>query len=54
MPDNEALALEAHLGAELHRRSSELTRAWLDRLLQRLEIQPRRIFPSDTLLNHIP
>src|SRR5579864_917821 len=54
MPDNEALALEAHLGAELHRRSSELTRAWLDRLLQRLEIHPRRVFPSDTLLNHIP
>ncbi|HYL05472.1 MAG TPA: sensor histidine kinase [Thermoanaerobaculia bacterium] len=54
MPDNEALALEAHLGAELHRRSSELTREWLDRLLQRLELQPRRVFPSDTLLNHIP
>jgi signal transduction histidine kinase len=54
MLDNEALALEAHLGAELHRRSAELTRAWLDRLLQRLEVQPRRIFPSDTLLNHIP
>ncbi|MBV8203193.1 MAG: sensor histidine kinase [Acidobacteria bacterium] len=54
MLDNEALALESHLGAELHRRSAELTRAWLDRLLQRLEVQPRRIFPSDTLLNHIP
>jgi signal transduction histidine kinase len=23
-------------------------------LLQRLEVQPRRVFPSDTLLNHIP
>jgi signal transduction histidine kinase len=54
MLDNEDLALEAHLGAELHRRSAELTRAWLDRLLQRLEVQPRRVFPSDTLLNHIP
>lgn len=54
MLDNEALALEAHLGAELHRRSSELTRAWLDRLLQRLEVHPRRVFPSETLLNHIP
>jgi signal transduction histidine kinase len=52
MLDHEAL--EAHLGAELHRRSSELTRAWLDRLLQRLEVQPRRVFPSDTLLNRIP
>ncbi len=54
MLDDEALSLEAHLGAELHRRSSELTRAWLDRLLHRLDVQPRRIFPSDTLLNHIP
>jgi signal transduction histidine kinase len=54
MLDDEAMALEAHLGAELHRRSSELTRAWLDRLLQRLEVHPRRVFPSDTLLNHIP
>jgi signal transduction histidine kinase len=54
MLDNEALALDAHLGAELHRRSTELTRVWLDRLLQRLELQPRRVFPSETLLNHIP
>ncbi|HXO42760.1 MAG TPA: sensor histidine kinase [Thermoanaerobaculia bacterium] len=54
MLDSEVMALETYLGAELHRRSSELTRAWLDRLLQRLEVQPRRIFPSDTLLNHIP
>jgi len=54
MSDPESVALEVHLGAELHRRSAELTRAWLDRLLQRLEVQPRRIFPSDTLLNHIP
>lgn len=52
--ENEALALEAHLGAELHRRSAELTRIWLDRLLHRLDVQPRRIFPSETLLNHIP
>ncbi|HSS75588.1 MAG TPA: RsbRD N-terminal domain-containing protein, partial [Thermoanaerobaculia bacterium] len=48
------LALEAHLGTELHRRSTELTRAWLDRLIARLDVQPRRIFPSDALLNHIP
>jgi signal transduction histidine kinase len=50
----EVLALEAHLGAELHRRSAELTRQWLDRLSERLDVAPRRIFPSSTLLNHIP
>src|SRR3954465_5884403 len=48
------LALDAHLGVELHRRSTELTRAWLDRLIARLDVQPRRIFPTDALLNHIP
>jgi signal transduction histidine kinase len=54
MVEDETLTLEAHLGAELHRRSSELTRKWLDRLIRRLDVQPKRIFPSDTLLNHIP
>lgn len=48
------LSLEIHLGTELHRRSRELTRAWLDRLLERLNMHPRRVFPSETLLNHIP
>jgi signal transduction histidine kinase len=50
----EVLSLEAHLGTELHRRSTELTRAWLDRLIERLDVHPRRIFPTDALLNHIP
>lgn len=50
----EILDFETHLGAELHRRSTELTRAWLDRLLERLDVHPRRIFPADTLLNRMP
>lgn len=50
----EVLAFETHLGAELHRRSTELTRAWLDRLQERLDVHPRRIFPADTLLNRMP
>jgi signal transduction histidine kinase len=54
MDQPEALALNAHLGAELHRRSSEITRLWLERLMQRLDVEPQRIFPSETLLNHIP
>jgi signal transduction histidine kinase len=48
------LSLEIHLGAELHRRSTELTRAWLDRLLERLNVHPRRIFPAEALLNRMP
>jgi signal transduction histidine kinase len=51
---NEARALETYLGTELYRRSTELTRAWLDRLEQRLALRPNRIFPSEALLNHIP
>src|SRR5436305_1109274 len=53
MRDN-VLALEAYLGTELNRRSAELARLWLDRLTERLDVAPRRIFPSSTLLNHIP
>jgi signal transduction histidine kinase len=48
------LPLEAHLGTELQRRATELTRAWLDRLLERLDVHPRRIFPADALLNRMP
>src|SRR5262249_30607022 len=51
---NHARAVEIHLGTELHRRSIELTRSWLERLRGRLEVEPLRIFPSTTLLNHIP
>src|SRR5215210_3085174 len=54
MNQSEVWALEAHLGGELHRRSAELTRLWLDRLTARLDVHPRRIFPSDTLLNDMP
>lgn len=50
----DVVSLEIHLGTELHRRSQELTRVWLDRLLERLNVHPRRVFPSETLLNHIP
>lgn len=51
---NEVLTLEVHLGTELHRRSTELTQLWLKRLLERLDVHPRRVFPTDALLNHIP
>jgi signal transduction histidine kinase len=54
MKQKDVLALHAYLGAELHRRSAELTRFWLDRLIERLDVHPRRVFPSEALLNHIP
>jgi signal transduction histidine kinase len=54
LQSNEARALETYLGTELYRRSTELTRAWLERLKTRLALHPNRIFPSEALLNHIP
>ncbi len=54
MKSNEARALETYLGTELYRRSTELTRVWLERLEPRLAVHPNRIFPSEALLNHIP
>jgi hypothetical protein len=51
---NEARALETYLGTELYRRSTDLTRVWLERLRPRLAVHPNRIFPSEALLNHIP
>ena len=54
MKANEGRAVEIYLGTELRRRSIELTRAWLDRLRERLVVEPLRIFPSSALLNHIP
>lgn len=47
-------SLEVYLGTELDRRAAELTRQWLDRLLARLAVSPRRVFPSETLLNRMP
>lgn len=54
MRQKNVLSLEVHLGTELHRRSTELTRAWLDRLLERLNVHPRRVFPAEALLNRMP
>lgn len=38
----------------LRRDATELTRKWLDELRARLPEHPQRIFPDETLLNHIP
>jgi signal transduction histidine kinase len=32
----------------------ELTRTWLDRIAARVNIDPNRIFPTDSLLDHVP
>jgi signal transduction histidine kinase len=42
------------LAQRLRLESEELTRRWLERINARVEVDARRIFPSDELLNHIP
>jgi signal transduction histidine kinase len=45
-----AAALADHLRAE----RANLTLRWLDRIAARVAIDPNRIFPTETLLNHVP
>lgn len=47
-------AFGRHVLENLRARKVELTRRWLDELRARLPLDPRRIFPDETLLNHIP
>lgn len=48
------LSLRSHFAERLEARRSELAQAWLERLSRRLRIRPRRVFPTERLLNHIP
>lgn len=45
----------AHTLAE-HLRSArtDIVRRWLDRIVARVAVEPNRVFPTDTLLNHVP
>lgn len=47
-------ALGARIRNMLEERSVDLARQWLDELLRRLPESPQRIFPEQTLLNHVP
>ena len=42
------------LAQRIRNESPALTRRWLDRINERVELSARRIFPSDDLLNHVP
>lgn len=53
--DETASSFGQALGRHLRNRSEEITRTWLAKLSQRLaEVEARRIFPEETLLNHLP
>lgn len=47
-------ALQQYVGNALADRSREIIRRWLDRLLERLDEEPRDVFPTDLLLDHMP
>ncbi|MEO8335853.1 MAG: sensor histidine kinase [bacterium] len=42
------------LASRLRSEKDELTRRWLDRISQRVTLDPNRIFPTDELLDHVP
>ena len=46
--------LAADLAARLRAEQDALTRRWLDRISQRVALDPNRIFPTDELLDHVP
>jgi signal transduction histidine kinase len=46
--------LSEHLASILTGRSSEIARRWVRTLEERLAVEPKRVVPSDALLNHIP
>lgn len=46
--------LAAALADRLRQSKRELTARWLDRIVDRVSIDPNRVFPTDDLLNHVP
>jgi signal transduction histidine kinase len=46
--------IAAALAQRLRDEKDQLTKAWLDRIAARVNIDPNRIFPTDALLDHVP
>jgi signal transduction histidine kinase len=46
--------LAVTLARRLREASDELTGRWLERIVQRVAIDPNRVFPTDELLDHVP
>src|SRR6476619_2424559 len=46
--------LAGALASRLRSEKDALTRRWLDRISNRVSIDPNRIFPTDDLLDHVP
>ena len=46
--------LAAALAGRLRASRLELTTRWLTRIVERVSIDPNRVFPTDELLDHVP
>lgn len=52
--DARTVAFARQVAEVLEAEAKDLARAWLDGLRERLPLEPERIFPDNTLLNHVP
>ncbi len=52
--ETEQPTLAAILAAKLREARTEVVRRWLDRIVARVTIEPNRVFPTESLLNHVP
>lgn len=51
---DEECPLAGVLAQHLRRAKRELTTKWLERITDRVSLDPNRVFPTDELLNHVP
>jgi signal transduction histidine kinase len=53
-PSSDRSTLAERLADRLRAARSEIVGRWLERIIARVSIEPRRVFPTDDLLNHVP
>ncbi len=53
-PSDEQPTLAAALASALREARLVVVRRWLDRIVARVNLDPNRVFPTDTLLDHVP
>jgi signal transduction histidine kinase len=46
--------LSAALAERVREEREDLTRRWLERIVDRLDVEPQSVFPTDELLDHVP
>ena len=56
MPDQQPapIPLATHLANVLRAARTDVVRRWLDRIVARVTVNPTRVFPTESLLDHVP